>query len=112
MFDFSKLEQNILSLPEKIEIAAEKYGKTVAAKLEGEAKENRPWRDRTAQARQRIKGRCEKEPGKLKIYLSHGVDYGVYLEFAHEKRYAIIYPTLRKEAPEVMSGMRGLIDKL
>ena len=112
MFDFSKLEQNILSLPEKIERAAEKYGETAAAKLEGIAKENRPWHDRSGEAFKRITGRCEKEPGKLKIYLSHGVDYGGYLEFAHEKRYAIIYPTLRKEAPEVMSEMRGLMDKL
>ena len=112
MFDFSKLEQNIMSLPQRIEKAAEAYGRTVSVKMEGEAKENRPWHDRTAQARQRLKGRCEKEPGKLRIYLSHGVDYGIYLELTHEKRYAIIYPTLRKEAPEVISGMRGLLDKI
>lgn len=51
-------------------------------------------------------------PNGIRIILSHGVEYGIYLEFAHEKRYAVIYPTLRRKAPDVMSGLQGLFDRL
>ena len=37
-----------------------------------------------------IKGYCVKTEKGVRIYLAHGVDYGIYLEFANEKRYAII----------------------
>lgn len=112
MFDLSELRNNLLALPERIEQAVEQYGETAAARLVSEARKNRPWTDRTGQARQRLSGRCERTPGTLRIYLSHGVDYGTYLEFAHEKQYAVVFPTLRAEAPGVMQGLRGLIDRL
>lgn len=109
MFDFSNMNRTFLSLPEKIEKAVMGFGKTQAASLEAEAKKNRPWSDRTAQARQRITGYCEKTDVGVRIYLSHGVNYGVYLELANEKRYAIIYPTLRQNGPEIMRDFSHLI---
>ncbi len=112
MFDFSDLERNLQKLPIELEDKLLKYGNTCAKKLESEAKKNRPWQDRTAHARQRIVGACRKEDGKIRIYLAHGVDYGVYLELANEKRYAVIYPTLRKEAPGIFEGARGLMEKI
>ena len=112
MFDMSELRRNILALPDKVEEAVMKYGATEAVRLESEAKENRPWNDHTAHARQRLKGKCVRTPNGIRITLSHGVEYGIYLEFAHEKRYAIIYPTLRRKAPDVMSGLQGLFDRL
>lgn len=104
MIDFSGMKAAVIRLPDKMERAMLGYGKTAAAKLEAEAKTNRPWRDRTAQARQRIKGDCERTDKGIRLTLSHGVDYGPDLEFRHQKRYAIIYPTLRRMAPEILRG--------
>jgi len=111
VFDFSEIYKSLDALPDRLETALQKYGDTTARQLEAEAKKNRKWIDRTAHARQRLQGGSELRPGKLIIYLQHGVDYGVYLEFAHEKKYAIVYPTLRREAPRVMNGLRGVMNK-
>lgn len=104
MIDFSGMKAAVIRLPDKMERAMLGYGKTAAAKLEAEARMNRPWRDRTAQARQRLKGDCEPTGRGIRLTLSHGVDYGVDLEFGHQKRYAIVYPTLRRMAPEILRG--------
>ena len=104
MFDMAEMHRGLEALPEKIERALVAYGETAAASLQGEAQAKRSWTDRTAHARQRIKGYCVKTERGVRIYLAHGVDYGVFLEFAHEKKYAIIYPTLRRRGPEIIAA--------
>ena len=104
MLDLTEMKENLERMPTRMEEALIKYGKTSATLLQGEAQRNRTWTDLTAQARQRIKGYCVRTDRGIRIYLAHGVDYGVYLEFAHEKRYAIIYPTLRRKGPEIIAG--------
>lgn len=111
MFDFSEIYKSLDALPERLEKSLETYGQTTSKQIEAAAKKNRKWIDRTGQARQRLQGGSELRPGKLIIFLQHGVDYGIYLELANEKKYAIIYPTLRHEAPEVMNGLRGVMNK-
>ena len=51
-----------------------------AGRLEGYAKEKAPWKDRTSHARQSIHGGVDVDDGKFVLYLSHGVEYGRYLE--------------------------------
>lgn len=109
MFDFDGMYSKLNLMPERMEDALMAYGNTAAADLQGEAQKTRPWTDRTAQARQRIKGYCIKTGTGVKIYLAHGVEYGIYLEFAHEKRYAVIYPTLRRKGPQIMAGCMKMI---
>ena len=112
MFDMSELRRNLLALPDRVEKAVMGYGKTNATKIEAAAKENRPWTDRTAHARQRLHSDCKRTNSGMRITLSHGVSYGASLEFDHEKRYAIIYPTLKQEAPKVMNGLQRLFNRL
>lgn len=111
MFDLSEMKQNLDRLPTRMEEALMAYGKTAAVSLQGEAQANRPWTDRTTHARQRIKGYCVRIENGVRIYLAHGVDYGVYLEFAHEKRLAIIYPTLRRRGPEIISAAVKVVSR-
>lgn len=109
MFDLVEMQRELNRLPDRVEAAVIGYGNTVAANIQGKAAEGRLWTDRTAQARQRIKGYCVRTDKGVRIYLAHGVDYGVFLEFANEKKYAIIYPTLRREAPRIMQGFGRLL---
>ena len=112
MFDFGEIYQSLDALPQKVQQAVMAYGRTAASKIEAKAKEDRPWTDRTAQARDRLHGDCIRIDTGIRIFLAHGVEYGVYLEFANEKRYAVIYPTLQQEAPGVMYGLQGLFDRV
>ncbi|NME95358.1 hypothetical protein HF847_05040 [Clostridium cochlearium] len=52
----------------------------LARDLEGKAKDNANWKDRTSNARQGLKGGCEGGGNNYSIYLAHGVDYGAILE--------------------------------
>ena len=84
MFDFDEMNRELGRMPQRAEKALVAYGKTIAADLQREAQEERPWTDRTAHARQRMKGYCKVTDTGIRIYLAHGVNYGVQLEFGHE----------------------------
>lgn len=88
------------------------YVVSCAEQLETYAKQNRPWTDRSTRARQGLKGTVTEEDHKYTIVLAHSVKYGKYLEFAHEQKYAIIFPTIKLKSPEIMEGFTGLIDSV
>ena len=54
------------------------------------------------------------QPSKniVRITLAHGVDYGIWLELAHGKNYAIIAPTVREEGPRIIKDLDNLMSKL
>lgn len=110
--DATDLQNSLRIFEERASDAMFMYCETAASDLEGYMKRNRPWTDRTGQARQRLKGTAEKVDDKFRIALSHGVDYGIWLELAHEKRYAVLEPTVRLQGPEVVRGFRGLLESL
>lgn len=88
------------------------YGAQAAERLESYAKRNRKWKDRTTDARKRLKGTTERLPTACRIKLAHGVPYGVWLEFANEKRFAIIAPTIRVVgSQEIMPGLQNLMER-
>lgn len=112
-FDMSDMLKGMADFQSKAEVALEMYAETSAKKLEGSAKQNRPWTDRTGQARQRLNGSVGKVPEGYRIYLAHGVDYGLWLELAHERRYSIIPETIRKVGTlEIIPGLQRLFERL
>lgn len=98
---------------DKADAAIRIYANTAALKLQNYAKEHRRWTDRTGQARQRLKGDVLTVSNGYKLRLAHGVDYGIWLELAHEKRFAIIQDTIRIVGQnEIMPGFNRLLDRL
>ncbi len=83
-------------------------GQFFAAKTEAHAKRHAPWTDRTSNARQSLFGVATKEGDKVVLILSHGVDYGVFLELAHQGNFAIIGPTLQQHYGEIMQAVREI----
>jgi len=65
-----------------------------AGTMEGYAKSHAPWTDRTGHARQGLQGGVDVRGDQQVLYLSHGVDYGIWLELAHGGNYAIVRPTV------------------
>lgn len=107
--DDSDLRRGLNNLKDRIEAASLMYGETVAKDFESYAKSHRPWTDRTGNARQRLHGYTGKVPNGVRIYIAHGVEYGIFLELAHEKKYAILEPTIRLKSNDAMQGMQALL---
>ena len=79
------------------------------AVFEDYAKENASWADRTGNARQTLHAFVEELAGdSVNLYLSHGVDYGVYLETKYAGRYAIIWPTIERHLPEIKKMLQEI----
>lgn len=110
--DMSGLEAGLKSFMGKSEAAIRMYAETAAVDLQSHMRDNAPWTDRTGHARQRLTGTVTKVTGGYKITLAHGVDYGIWLELAHEKRFAIIQPTILIKSNEVMTGFEKLLERL
>lgn len=65
-----------------------------AGTMEGYSKSHAPWTDRTGHARQSLHGGVDERGDQQVLYLSHGVEYGIWLELAHSGKYAIVRPTV------------------
>lgn len=74
------------------------------------AKCNAPWMDRTGHARGGLFGQVIVEGGFMKARISHSMEYGVYLELANSRKYAILDPTVRKFEGQFMADARKLVD--
>ena len=111
-FDSKEVESNLSEFGDKAIAALAMYSQTAASYLESQAKENRPWTDRTGHARQGLTGSYEVEPSEISIVLAHTVDYGLWLELAHEKNYAIVDPTVTLHKDSIIQGLQGLFDKI
>lgn len=111
--EYQEVINNIEKLKSKAEAAFSLLCENGAQKMEAYAKANRPWKDRTGDARRRLKGSWKKVQNGYEIKISHGVSYGVWLEFKNERRYAILKPTVEKVGyGEILPAFNNLISKL
>lgn len=112
-FDMSGLERGVSLLENKADSAIRMYAETGGQKLVDSAKENRRWTDRTGQARDRLNSTVVTMAAGYRIYLAHGVDYGIWLELAHGKRFAIIPQTIEYVGTfEIMPSFEKLLERL
>jgi UDP-N-acetylenolpyruvoylglucosamine reductase len=87
-----------------------KYADTQAKVLESKMKRERRWKDRTGNAKAGLTGSYfMKNEHIVTIALSHQVKYGIWLELAKEKKYAVIMPTINRYSPEVIENLKGIL---
>lgn len=110
--DTSDVESGLRTLEQKVKAGLLIYGETVAKDFESYAKSHRPWTDRTGAARQRLNGYTESILNGIRICIAHGVSYGIFLELAHEKKYAILEPTVRLKANDAINGIRKMFSAI
>lgn len=112
-FDISQLANSLIVAPEKVDAAVWGIADNGAQKIENYAKVNARWKNHTTNARTRLKGYNEPLPKGRRIILSHGVDYGIWLELAHEKKYAIIMEAINTVgANEIMPAFKKVMERL
>ena len=105
-FDVKDVLEGLTRLNTKTMAAMEMFGNTVAKDFESYAKANRPWTDRTGRARQGLTGYCIVRANGVRICIAHTVDYGLFLEYAREKKYAILEPTVRLKGPDAAKAFK------
>ena len=106
------LLKNLYDKQTKSQIAIKMFATEGAKKFQNYAKTHKRWTNRTGHAVQRLTGFVETNQDNTKIYISHGVDYGKWLELAQEKRYAILEETVQNVSPEILSGFTELLKHL
>lgn len=86
---------------------------TAATKMETWAKQNAPWTDRSGAARQRLKGEVFWENKNLvSVAIMHQVDYGIWLELAHQRKYAILEKSLEYHKDDILDSVSILLKKI
>lgn len=112
-YDESSLSNGLDKMGAKMGALVLMYTSTKSKELQSKMKMNRPWTDRTGMAKALLTVRVSQpSPQTVRMTFAHGVDYGIWLELANEKNYAIIGPTIREEAPRVVEGLRGIMQRL
>lgn len=112
-FDESDLSDGMTKAPSRLMTAVLMYAHTKAPSLEATMKTNRPWTDRTGLAKLRLGVKVSQVDSETaRLTFSHGVNYGVWLELAMEKKFAIIMPTINKEGPKVIDGLQSILGRL
>ena len=111
--DPNPLNNNLSKMAAKASVVLLTYATTKAVELQCRMQQNRPWTDRTGKAKATLSAKVSQPSATtVRITLAHGVDYGIWLELAHAKKYAIIEPTIRLEGPRVVKEMAKLMDKM
>ncbi len=112
-YNESTLKKNLDKLGVKFGALILMYSATKASELQYKMKVNRPWTDRTGMAKALLSAKVS-QPNEhlIRITLAHGVSYGIWLELANEKNYAIIAPTIRDESPRIVADLDNLMNKL
>ena len=112
-WDFNGLIQGLQGTETKAMIARRMKAENSALALQNHARQKARWTDRTGHARQRLTGTALPLVNGYKLRLAHGVDYGKWLELAHERKYAIIEETIRVVGTsKIMPGLENLLNKL
>ena len=73
---------------------------------------NARWTDRTGAARSGLFATPIHAGSYEEILLAYSVNYSIWLETAHDRKYAIIQPAMIIMASEYMEDLRNLIDHM
>ena len=101
------------SMGERADAAVRVFAEQGETKLRSYAQSNARWTDRNGSPRQRLNAYVRAMSNGYRITLAHGVEYGIWLELAHEKRFAIIPETIDYVGTtEIMPAFERFLERL
>ena len=105
----NEVVNNIEILDDRLHTATLVICDTVARQMENYAKNNRRWTDRTTNARRGLRGSAYwQDSQNIVTAVMHSVNYGVWLELAHNKKYAILEESVRANIEELNRALATL----
>jgi hypothetical protein len=107
--DSSSLINGLADMQLKVERATNLYAETAGMKMINDAKLNAPWTDRTGNSRQTMDYKITKSGTTTRINLRGNTPQFKYLELCHEKKNAILWPTIQRWSGQVLSGWSKII---
>ena len=96
-------------------------GRSASAEMEAFAKQNRPWTDRTGNARRTMEGVCGWNSASAQgsasgDVFSVGVEghmpYSVFLELGYGGKYSVLAPTVHHFAPDILLSFAGCLNSV
>jgi hypothetical protein len=112
--DISNFIRTMTAIEQRHAYALESYSKAAGNKMVAYARRNRPWKDRTYEAKFGIYQSTQWLSERMQISLHSAAEYGIYLEFvdfAHKGRLSIWWPTVQRMAPEIIRGWADAISR-
>lgn len=99
----SRMSANLDRYGDRVETAIVAVAEFIGQRMQGYARQNARWQDRTGNARSGLFYQVVREAAEkvVILYLAHTVYYGLFLELAHGERYAIIMPTIERHLAEI-----------
>lgn len=111
--DISDMVGKMESMGTRADAAVRIFAQQGAEKLRSHAQKNARWTDRTGSARQRLNAYVSAMADGYRITLAHGVEYGIWLELAHGKKYAIIPEAINYVgSTEIMPAYEGFLERI
>lgn len=108
-----QISANLGKMSQKVGTAVLMYAATQASQIQAYMVTNHKWTNRTFMAEKTMSAIVSRpDENTIRITLAYGVNYGIWLELANEKNYAIIQPTLNVYGPRVINDMNNLMAKI
>lgn len=83
-----------------------------AADMESYAKINRPWTDRTCNARRTMEGVSALDGDSIFVGVEGHMPYSVFLELGYGGNYSVLAPTVHHFAPDALLGFARELNHL
>jgi len=98
-----EVKRNLRRLADEMMERARQAADEIATLLESWAKTNAPFKDRTGNLRQSIAGSWA-QVGRdiLRVVLSAGMEYAVFVELLHQGRYAYLWPAVAANQERIL----------
>lgn len=102
--DATGLFNGLSEMEFKVQQGTRLYAETAATKMINDAKVKAPWDDKTGNSRGTMDYEVISKGKSMEIRLRGNTPHFKYLELCHEKRNAILWPTIQKWSGQVLSG--------
>ena len=107
--DCSDIFKGLGNFEMKVKVGTRKYAEVSGEKMVNYAKSNANWHDSTVKSRQTIDSTVNSHGNNQKITIAGHTPHFKWLELAHENKYAILNPTIKKLGPEIVRGWVSII---
>lgn len=111
-FDMPSIDavaSNIEEYQKQFEAGLKVVCDTVGNLMANYAKAHGPWKNQTGNARQTLFHNVSVSRSKIEIVVAHRMEYGFWLELAHQRKYKILEESIEANIGELVSAVKELL---